>query len=137
MITIAGCAACGGCRRRWMPSDTLPIDEDLTRSPIALACERDGADFARFGRPARRVDGNGRRYGIHRQRCNLRRHPGQQYSMIEAENEMKVAAIEPTQGVFNFAPGDILVSFAQTNAMELRGHNLCWYAYNPDWSARS
>ena len=59
----------------------------------------------------------------------------EQYSMIEAENEMKWAAIEPTQGVFNFAPGDILVSFAQTNAMELRGHNLCWYAYNPDWLA--
>src|ERR1022692_1363797 len=45
----------------------------------------------------------------------------EQYSIIEAENEMKWAAIEPTQGVFNFAPGDILVSFAQTNAMELRG----------------
>ncbi|MGA2136508.1 MAG: endo-1,4-beta-xylanase [Bryobacteraceae bacterium] len=59
----------------------------------------------------------------------------QQYSMIEAENEMKWAAIEPNQGVFDFTAGDTLVAFAQSNGMQLRGHNLCWYAYNPSWLA--
>jgi endo-1,4-beta-xylanase len=59
-----------------------------------------------------------------------------QYSMIEAENEMKWAAIEPTEGVFNFAPGDTLVSFAQAHGMQLRGHNLCWHSYNPRWLAK-
>ena len=58
-----------------------------------------------------------------------------QYSMIEAENEMKWAAIQPTQGVFNYAPGNTLAAFAQANGMLLRGHNLCWYSYNPDWLA--
>src|SRR5450755_832817 len=57
----------------------------------------------------------------------------QQYSMIEAENEMKWATIEPTQGAFNFVPGDQLVSFAQAHGMQLRGHNLCWHVNNPGW----
>jgi endo-1,4-beta-xylanase len=60
----------------------------------------------------------------------------QQYSMIEAENEMKWAAIEPTEGVFNFTPGDTLASFAQAHGMKLRGHNLCWHSYNPRWLAK-
>jgi len=60
----------------------------------------------------------------------------QQYNMIEAENEMKWAAIEPTEGVFNFAPGDTLVSFAQAHGMKLRGHNLCWHNYNRAWLAK-
>jgi len=53
--------------------------------------------------------------------------------MIEAEYEMKWATIEPSQGVFDFTPGDTLASFAQAHNMQLRGHNLCWYSYNPDW----
>src|SRR5579871_5385063 len=59
----------------------------------------------------------------------------QQYSMIEAENEMKWGTIAANQGLFNFAPGDTLVSFAQANDMQLRGHNLCWYSNNPAWLA--
>jgi len=57
----------------------------------------------------------------------------QQYSMMEAENEMKWAAIQPTQGVFDFTPGDTLASFAASNGMVLRGHNLCWHSSNPSW----
>jgi len=59
----------------------------------------------------------------------------QQYNMIEAENEMKWAAVERTQDVFNFTPGDTLASFAQAHGMKLRGHNLCWHSYNPRWLA--
>jgi endo-1,4-beta-xylanase len=60
----------------------------------------------------------------------------QQYNMIEADNEMKWAVIEPTEGVFNFAPGDTLAGFAQAHGMQLRGHNLCWNSYNPGWLAK-
>lgn len=60
----------------------------------------------------------------------------QQFNMIEAENEMKWAAIEPTQGVFNFTPGDSLAAFAKANGMHLRGHNLLWHSYNPRWLAK-
>jgi len=59
-----------------------------------------------------------------------------EFSMIEAENEMKWAAVEPTQGVFNFKPGDTLAEFAQAHGMKLRGHNLCWHIYNPGWLAK-
>ncbi len=59
----------------------------------------------------------------------------QQYSMIEAENEMKWGTIEATQNVFNYTPGDTFAAFAKANGMQLRGHNLCWHAYNPDWLA--
>lgn len=57
----------------------------------------------------------------------------QQYNMIEAENEMKWPALEPARDQFNYAPGDMLVTFAGTNGMRLRGHNLCWHSANPSW----
>jgi endo-1,4-beta-xylanase len=60
----------------------------------------------------------------------------QQYNMIEAENEMKWGGIQPTQGVFNFTPGDTLATFAEAHGMKLRGHNLCWHSYNPRWLAK-
>jgi endo-1,4-beta-xylanase len=60
----------------------------------------------------------------------------QQYDMIEAENEMKWAAVEPAEGVFRFAAGNTLASFAQAHGMKLRGHNLCWHSYNPRWLAK-
>ena len=59
-----------------------------------------------------------------------------QYDMIEAENEMKWAAVEPSEGEFRFAGGDTLAAFAQAHGMKLRGHNLCWHSYNPRWLAK-
>lgn len=58
---------------------------------------------------------------------------GTQFNMLEPENAMKWAAIHPTQTTYNFEPGDQLVSFAQAHGMKVRGHNLCWDVYNPDW----
>ncbi len=58
---------------------------------------------------------------------------GSQYSMLEAENAMKWNPIHPTQETYNFVPGDKLVAFAQANQMQVRGHNLCWYSFNPTW----
>ena len=58
---------------------------------------------------------------------------GSQYSMLEAENAMKWNPIHPTQNSYNFEPGNKLVAFAQANQMQVRGHNLCWYSFNPAW----
>jgi uncharacterized protein (TIGR03437 family) len=58
---------------------------------------------------------------------------GTQYSMLEAENAMKWNPIHPAQNTYNFQPGDELVAFAQAHQMQIRGHNLCWEAYNPAW----
>ena len=58
---------------------------------------------------------------------------GAQYSLLEPENAMKWMVVGAQQGTYNFEPGDTLVAFAQANQMEVRGHNLCWYANNPTW----
>ena len=58
-----------------------------------------------------------------------------QYSMLEPENALKWFVVQRTQGVFDFEPGDALVSFAEANGMQVRGHNLCWYRDNPAWLA--
>ncbi|HKD81551.1 MAG TPA: endo-1,4-beta-xylanase [Candidatus Angelobacter sp.] len=55
------------------------------------------------------------------------------FNSITAENAMKWAVIEPTEGHFNFAPADALVDFAKTNHMRVRGHTLCWHKQVPAW----
>lgn len=52
---------------------------------------------------------------------------------IVAENVMKANVIGASQGVYNFALADQLVSFAQKNAMEVRGHALLWHQTSPEW----
>ncbi|MDE3181618.1 MAG: endo-1,4-beta-xylanase [Acidobacteriota bacterium] len=56
-----------------------------------------------------------------------------EYSMAEPENQMKWRAIEPAEGKFNFGPGDALAAFAEAHHMKVRGHNLLWGIYNPEW----
>ncbi|MGH9395639.1 MAG: endo-1,4-beta-xylanase [Terriglobia bacterium] len=56
-----------------------------------------------------------------------------EFNMIEPENVMKWATIEPKRGVFNFVPGDQVVAFAEAHDMKVRGHNLLWHQYNPAW----
>jgi beta-glucosidase len=55
------------------------------------------------------------------------------FNSITAENAMKWAVIEPTEGNFNFAPADSLVGFAKANHMLVRGHTLCWHKQLPPW----
>lgn len=56
-----------------------------------------------------------------------------QYNMLEPENAMKWNPIHPAQNTYNWAPADELVAFAQAHQMQVRGHNLCWWSYNPAW----
>jgi endo-1,4-beta-xylanase len=56
-----------------------------------------------------------------------------EYDMVTPETDMKFAATEPGPGVFDFAPGDLIVSFAKSHDMAVRGHNLAWWANNPTW----
>lgn len=55
------------------------------------------------------------------------------FSLLVPENDMKFAALEPSQGVFDFSRGDALVNFAHSNGMWVRGHNLVWGEHLPDW----
>ena len=55
------------------------------------------------------------------------------FNMVVAENEMKVDAIQPNRGEFNFYAGDCLVSLAERHDMEVRGHTLVWHKQLPAW----
>ncbi|TYQ15315.1 UNVERIFIED_CONTAM: endo-1,4-beta-xylanase [Acetivibrio alkalicellulosi] len=56
-----------------------------------------------------------------------------EFGMVVAENEMKFDALQPSQNNFNFASGDRLINFAQSNNMTVRGHTLIWHSQLPGW----
>jgi endo-1,4-beta-xylanase len=58
---------------------------------------------------------------------------GQQFDMVTPGNEMKWDTTEPSNGSYNFGPGDGIVSFAKTHGMRVRGHNLVWQNQLPSW----
>lgn len=55
------------------------------------------------------------------------------FNMVVAENEMKVDALQPNRGQFNFYDADRLVDFAARHGMEVRGHTLVWMNQLPAW----
>jgi len=56
-----------------------------------------------------------------------------EFNYATPENEMKWDSIEPSQGNFNFAPGDQVVNFAKSNGMKVKGHTLVWRYSVPSW----
>jgi endo-1,4-beta-xylanase len=58
---------------------------------------------------------------------------GQQFDMVTPGNEMKWDTTEPSNGSYNFGPGDAIVSFAKAHGMRVRGHNLVWQSQLPSW----
>ena len=63
------------------------------------------------------------------------------FSSITAENAMKPDTIRPNApgsadqpiAAPNFAPADVLVNFATTNNIRVRGHALLWHQTAPTW----
>ncbi|MEC3982219.1 extracellular catalytic domain type 1 short-chain-length polyhydroxyalkanoate depolymerase [Amycolatopsis sp. H20-H5] len=56
-----------------------------------------------------------------------------EFSMVTAENEMKIDATEPTQGQFSYASADRIVNLARSQGMRVRGHTLAWHSQQPGW----
>ncbi len=48
------------------------------------------------------------------------------YSSLTAENAFKQPAINPAEGVWNFAEADTIADFCRQNGLKLRGHCLVW-----------
>jgi endo-1,4-beta-xylanase len=55
----------------------------------------------------------------------------EQCGMIVPESELKMPAIQPQPGEFHFERADALLSFADSNGLEARGHCLLWH--HPRW----
>lgn len=58
---------------------------------------------------------------------------GEQFSSVTPGNEMKWQVVEPTQGAYNWAPADRLVTFARHHGQLVRGHVLMWRNQLPNW----
>jgi endo-1,4-beta-xylanase len=58
---------------------------------------------------------------------------GTQFDMVTPGNEMKWDTTEPSNGTYNFGPGDQIVAFAQAHNQRVRGHNLVWNSQLPSW----
>jgi len=58
-----------------------------------------------------------------------------EYNSITSDYELKFNIIEPQQGVFNYTPGDYIVSFANQHHIRMHAHNLIWHnpAALPAW----
>ncbi|MCC2317926.1 non-reducing end alpha-L-arabinofuranosidase family hydrolase [Cellulomonas chengniuliangii] len=56
-----------------------------------------------------------------------------EFTMITAENEMKMDATEPSQNQFTYSSGDRIVNWARQNGKQVRGHALAWHQQQPGW----
>jgi len=55
------------------------------------------------------------------------------FNYVTAEYEMKWDPIERTQGVESFGAGDMIVGYAASQGMQVKGHALIWHGAVPGW----
>jgi endo-1,4-beta-xylanase len=55
--------------------------------------------------------------------------------VVVPEGELKWATVQPKRGQFSFSDADLIVQFAKSNGLSVRGHTLAWYAALPPWTA--
>jgi endo-1,4-beta-xylanase len=56
-----------------------------------------------------------------------------EFTMVTAENEMKMDATEPSPNTFDFTRADAIVSRARSIGARVRGHTLAWHSQQPAW----
>ncbi len=56
-----------------------------------------------------------------------------EFDYVTPENETKFNAVEPTQGQFTYTAAEQIFTFAVTNGMKVKGHNLLWHQAVPSW----
>jgi endo-1,4-beta-xylanase len=56
-----------------------------------------------------------------------------EFDALTPENELKMAALQPRRGAFDFARGDELVEFARRHGRAIHGHALVWGLSLPLW----
>jgi endo-1,4-beta-xylanase len=55
------------------------------------------------------------------------------YNSVTPGNDLKWDTTEPSQGNFNFVPGDNILNFAQAHNIKMRGHTFVWHNQVPAW----
>ncbi len=55
------------------------------------------------------------------------------YDIMTPTTELKMQALRPSPGVFDFSRSDEMIAFAQENDLDVVGHTLVWYLSMPDW----
>jgi endo-1,4-beta-xylanase len=56
-----------------------------------------------------------------------------EFTSLTPENEMKWDTTEPSPNSFNFGPADMIVNYAQSHQLKVRGHTLVWYNQLAPW----
>ncbi len=56
-----------------------------------------------------------------------------EFNLVTPENSMKMDAVNPLPGRYEFADIDNLISFAQLNNIDVHGHPIIWHRQLPDW----
>ena len=55
------------------------------------------------------------------------------FASLTAENVMKMGPIHPEESRYFWDNADMIVEFASSNGLKMRGHTLCWYQQTPAW----
>ena len=55
------------------------------------------------------------------------------FNAVVAENVMKLDALQPAEGLYNFRHADEIVRLAEDNHLALIGHCLVWHSQVPSW----
>ena len=61
----------------------------------------------------------------------------EEFALLTHESSLKMDALNPLPGRYEFADADNLVAFARAAGMAVRGHPLVWYRQLPDWVGRT
>ncbi len=56
-----------------------------------------------------------------------------EFNLVEPEDALKWWVLRPDPATFDFKPADLVVAFAETHRMKVRGHTLVWGWSNPTW----
>ncbi|MEY2441218.1 MAG: endo,4-beta-xylanase, partial [bacterium] len=88
---------------------------------------------ARDPAPARGVPLGKRGAPLRPRRRPLRDTFLREFNSLTPENELKMDALQPRRGGYDFAAADKLVRFARRNGKAVRGHTLIWGQALPLW----
>jgi endo-1,4-beta-xylanase len=55
------------------------------------------------------------------------------FTVLTAGNDMKMDAVQPAEGRFDWEPADRIINFAEMTGMRLRWHTLLWHNQCPAW----